>query len=291
MEYHNPNVLVIGLGQIGFSDAEYMTSRGINVDGYDIDQKAVMRAFNHRVIQRQAQTFEGYDYYVICISTHKPENMLLPSLDGLFQIACKLSHEGKKGSLVCIESTITRGVSNRVNQIIRHKMHVVHVPHRFFAKEKEAHGVRQMRVLGGCESCCTKKALHFYRDLLNIPMHIVKPVEIAELSKIVENSHRFMEIAFAEELKMLCEAYDLDFNELRAAINTKWNVKILAAEQGIGGHCLPKDAQMYLDLSAQILKPSIIDSAKAVDNQYKKTVSRKPVLSIIVPATIDVSST
>jgi UDP-N-acetyl-D-mannosaminuronic acid dehydrogenase len=92
---------------------------------------------------------------------------------------------------------------------------------------------------------------------------------LAELSKVIENSHRFMEIAFAEELKMLCDAYSLDFAELRDAVNSKWNVKILEPRKGIGGHCLPKDSQMYVDLTKRVLASSVVDSAKAVDEDYR----------------------
>jgi len=291
MHDHKSNVLIIGLGQIGYNNAEYMSSQGLNVDGYDTNEEAVRRALRDGIIQRETKTFEGYDFYVVCVSTHKPENALLPFLDGIFGIACKLSHEGKRDALVAIESTITKGVSDKVNQIFRHKLHVAHAPHRFYENEKEVHGVRQTRVLGACRTCCMKKALYFYRELLDIPVHVVSSVELAELSKVIENSYRFMEIAFAEELKMFCEAYNLDFDELRAAINSKWNVKILAAKQGIGGHCLPKDTQMYLDLSQRVMKTSLINSAKEVDKHYKVSVARRPDLTIIVPATIDVHAT
>jgi UDP-N-acetyl-D-mannosaminuronic acid dehydrogenase len=262
-------VLIIGLGQIGYSNAEYLKPKRLIVDGYDIDEKAVQRALDHGIIRRKAETLREYDYYMICISTHRPENMFIPFPDGIFSLAHKLSHEGKKGSLVAIESTIAKGTCRKVMEILGHRLHVAHVPHRFYANEKEERGVRQTRVLGGCESCCVAKALHFYRDILDIPLHVASSVEIAELTKIVENSHRFLEIAFAEELKLVCDAYGIDFEELRAAANTKWNVKILEARDGIGGHCLPKDTQMYLDLSRRVVKPSIVDIAKKVDSLYR----------------------
>jgi len=281
---HRHNIVVIGLGQIGYSNAEYMSLHGLNVDGYDISNRTLRRALKDGVIQRSTDTFEGYDYYVICISTHDSENMSSPLLDGLFEIARKLRREGKKDSLVALESTVTKGTSRKMMKILGNKMHLAHVPHRFYAAEKEVHGVRQMRVLGGCRPCCTRKALEFYREVLDIPVHKVNSVEIAELSKLVENSHRFMEIAFAEELKMLCANHNLSFEELRAAVNSKWNVEILEAKQGIHGHCLPKDAQMYLELARQVEAPSIIDSAKKTDEQYKRSLTKSPDIQVIVPA-------
>lgn len=262
-------ILIIGLGQIGYSNAEYMTSIGLNVDGFDINEKAVKRALDNKVIQNGATNFKGYDYYVICISTHMPDNMFMPYLDGLFEIANKISFEGKNDALVCIDSTITRGTSEKIKKILGHRLHVVHVPHRFYVHEKNEHGVRQMRVLGGCESCCIKEARYFYGQLLQVPLHIVSSVDIAELTKIVENSYRYMEIAFAEELKMICDNSGINFKELRNAINTKWNIEILEAKEGIGGHCLPKDSQMFLEFSNNLLVTSMIRAAKLIDQQYR----------------------
>lgn len=266
-------VLVIGLGQIGYSNAEYMTMKGLTVDGYDISEKAVRRALDDQIIRKKASSFEGYDYYIICISTHRPEDMFQPYLDGLFDIAKKLSYEGKPGALVGIDSTITRGTSQKVLEMLRHKMHVVHVPHRFYINEKHDHGVRQTRVIGGCEPCCVEAAKHFYGELLDIPLHPVKSVEVAELCKIVENSYRFMEIAFAEELKMFCDRAAIDFADLRNAINTKWNIKVLEPREGIGGHCLPKDSQMFLNLSKNLIESSLIDAAKKVDGEYRSHIT------------------
>ncbi|MCJ7423724.1 NAD(P)-binding domain-containing protein [Candidatus Bathyarchaeota archaeon] len=284
MRKKEPSILVVGLGQIGYHDAEYMTSRGLNVDGYDIDPKTVQRAIDHGIIRKKAETFEGYDCYVIAVSTHNPTNMLLPSFDALFQTVYRLSIEGKRNALVTIESTVKKGMSRRVEEILGHRLHVAHVPHRFYAMEKEEHGVRQTRVLGGCENCCRRKALRFYQEVLDIPVHIARSIEIAELSKVIENSYRFMEIAFAEELKMFCEAYTLNFTELRDAINSKWNVRILEADHGIGGHCLPKDSQMYVDLTKRALVSSIIDAAKMVDGHYKLRLPQAPSFGMILPS-------
>lgn len=262
-------VLIIGLGQIGYSNAEYMTMKGLAVDGFDINQKAIDRAITDGVIRKRATSFADYDYYIICISTHKPENMFEPYLDGLFEITKRLSEEGKKGALLGIDSTVTRGTSKKIAAILKHRLHVAHTPHRFYINEKHEHGVNQKRVMGGCDTCCEEKANEFYNDILDIPLHVVESIEVAELSKIVENSYRFMEIAFAEELKMFCDRSGINFEELRGAINTKWNIKVLEAKEGIGGHCLPKDSQMFVGLEKNVLDTSIIEAAKHVDNEYR----------------------
>ena len=270
----NPKILVIGLGEIGYHNSEYMTSIGLSVEGYDIDKKAVQRALDAKIIKKEAETFKGYDYYLVCVSTHNPANMSLPYLDGLIGVAEKIASEGKAGALVTIESTIPKGTSRRIINILQHKLHVAHVPHRYFNQEKKDHGVRQLRVLGGCRTCCSLEAIRFYKNILNIPIHTLSSVELAELTKVIENTHRFLEIAFAEEIKMFCDDQDLDFLELRDAVNSKWNENILEAKRGIGGHCLPKDTRMYHELSKHLFKISTISAALQSNEAYEHYVDK-----------------
>lgn len=278
-----PKTLVIGLGQIGFHDAEYITQRGLNADGYDLEKTAIQRALKAKVIRKAAVTFEGYDNYLICVSTHNPENASLPNFNGVLETAMRLSREGKEGSLVAIESTVTKGICNRVLDILQHRLHVAHVPHRFYSEEKKEHGVRQLRVLGGCRPCCTTEAASFYQEILDVPILRVRSVELAELTKVVENAYRFLEIAFAEELKMFCDVQGLDFEELRTAVNSKWNLEILEARQGIGGHCLPKDTQIYFELSKRIAPSGIIASAIQSNKQYERYVKSDLQFRVIPP--------
>jgi UDP-glucose 6-dehydrogenase len=104
---------------------------------------------------------------------------------------------------------------------------------------------------------------------LGIPMHPVPEVEIAELTKIVENAHRYLQIAFAEDLYLYCQANNINFAELRDSLNTKWNVNVLEPREGIGGHCLPKDTKMFLN-SSKSIKSKIIEAAIQVDSEYRK---------------------
>jgi UDP-N-acetyl-D-mannosaminuronic acid dehydrogenase len=246
-----------------------MTSIGLKPDGFDIFPAAVERAVSSGVIQKGATSFEGYDYYLICVSTHNPNDMFVPYLDGVYELAKRLEREGKPGALIGIDSTVPRGTSNKIKEIVKHKLHVAHVPHRLYIGDKEKYGVNCIRVLGVSDECCKKEALHFYQDMLKVPLHVVGSIDIAELTKTVENSYRFLEIAFAEELKMICDNIDVDFEELRKAINTKWNIKILEAQGGIGGHCLPKDSQMVLELSRGAIPTSLLDTAKQIDKHYR----------------------
>ena len=289
-------VLVIGLGQLGLPVAKFIKEQEeFDVYGYDISSKAMDRAQTTAGIKK-ATSFSDFDVYILCISTHKPDDMFSPQIEGLLSIVNKISKEAKNGALVSIESTIPKGTSKKVFEMLNHRLHVAHAPHRWYALEEQEHGVNQVRVIGGVCDCCLKVAMYFYDGKsenmnssssststtsitnekskgkgksLGIPMHPVSDIEIAELSKIAENAHRYLQIAFAEDLYLYCQANNINFSELRDAINTKWNVHILEPREGIGGHCLPKDTKMFLH-SSKSIKSKILQAAIEVDQDYRR---------------------
>jgi UDP-N-acetyl-D-mannosaminuronic acid dehydrogenase len=304
-EYSLNKVLIIGLGQLGLPVAKYIKQRGgFDVYGYDISSKAMDRAQTTAGIKK-ATNFSDFDVYILCISTHKPEDMFSPQIEGLLSIIDKISKEAKNGALVSIESTIPKGTSKKVFEMLNHKLHVAHAPHRWYALEEQEHGVNQVRVIGGVCDCCLKIAMYFYdgrsenmnnssssfsssneekskAKSLGIPMHPVSDIEIAELAKIVENADRYLQIAFAEDLYIYCQANNISFPELRDAVNTKWNVHILEPREGIGGHCLPKDTKMFLQ-SSKSIKSKILQAAIEVDQDYRRYRESRGIHSLIPP--------
>jgi len=285
------NVLVIGLGQLGLPVAKYVKESGFETFGYDIDTLRVENAEKNYGI-KSIERFDDIDVFILCISTHDPNDEYTPYVDGLFSLAQKISREAKNGSLVSIESTVPKGTSKKIFEILNHRLHVAHAPHRWYALEEDVHGVNQIRVIGGVSDCCLKKALQFYdsgnevleltdnitsnkiydtpkNNGLGIPMHPVSEIEIAELTKIIENADRYMQIAFSEDLYLYCQTNNVNFGELREALNTKWNVNILEPRDGVGGHCLPKDTKMFLQ-SAKSIKSKILMAAMEVDQDYRR---------------------
>jgi UDP-N-acetyl-D-mannosaminuronic acid dehydrogenase len=281
-------VLIIGLGQLGLPVARYVKEKGFDTYGYDIDSNATEIAERTAGI-KQALDFSStdFDVFIISVATHKPDDIFSPPIDGILSIADKISREAKKdGALVSIESTIPKGTSTKVFQILNHRLHVVHAPHRWYASEEKEHGVNELRVIGGVCDCCLRVGLQFYGSHdgeqggiypttsasyndLGIAMHPVSEVETAEITKIAENAHRYLQIAFAEELYLYCQANNINFPELRDALNTKWNVEILEPREGIGRHCLPKDTKMFLQ-SSKFARSKILAAAMEVDEDYKR---------------------
>src|SRR4249919_3824655 len=219
-------VVIIGLGQLGLPVAKYVKEHGFDTYGYDINQKTMQSAEANYGI-KQATNFSDFDVLIICVSTHRPDDMFTPQVDGLMSVVEKISREAKAGALISIESTIPKGTSKKVFEKVDHRLHVVHAPHRWYALE-EVHGVNQLRIVGGVSNCCLQHGLNFYDvrppkmmmkplpssvnlfnnlqglaskmdyrittavtvaplRTLSIPMHSVASAEIAELTKIVEN--------------------------------------------------------------------------------------------------------
>ena len=327
-------VVIIGLGQLGLPVAKYVKEHGFDTYGYDINPKTMQSAETNYGI-KQATSFGDFDVLIICVSTHRPDDMFTPQVDGLMSVVEKISREAKTGALISIESTIPKGTSKKVFEKVDHRLHVVHAPHRWYALEEEVHGVNQLRIIGGVSNCCLQHGLNFYdgRELkvlppsppssmpsssssstttttiaetatktismsssatsaasgvlkslsLSIPMHPVSSVEVAELTKIVENAHRYLQIAFAEELYLYCKSNGISFSELRNSLNTKWNVEVLEPRDGIGGHCLPKDTKMFIN-SSKTIRSKILQAAMEIDEDYREYRSKLENTEVKIPA-------
>lgn len=181
--------------------------------------------------------------------------------------------KGSRPKLVSIESTIIPGTSRKIfKELFNEDIPLAHVPHRYWAGDPINYGVRQMRVIGAVDDKSLDIALKFYRDVLDIPLHIVSSVEVAEMAKIAENAYRFMQIVFAEELRMICEDLGLDFFEVREACNTKWNIDMPEARDGVGGHCLPKDTRYLMMLTRY---NRLLKTGFEVDMQYREWLRKK----------------
>ncbi len=161
LSFTSNKVVIIGLGQLGLPVAKYVKEHGFDTYGYDINQKTMQSAEANYGI-KQATNFGDFDVLIICVSTHRPDDMFTPQVDGLMSVVEKISREAKTGALISIESTIPKGTSKKVFEKVDHRLHVVHAPHRWYALEEEVHGVNQLRIVGGVSNCCLQHGLNFY---------------------------------------------------------------------------------------------------------------------------------
>ena len=181
-------VVIIGLGQLGLPVAKYVKEHGFDTYGYDINQKTMQSAEANYGI-KQATNFGDFDVLIICVSTHRPDDMFTPQVDGLMSVVEKISREAKTGALISIESTIPKGTSKKVFEKVDHRLHVVHAPHRWYALEEEVHGVNQLRIVGGVSNCCLQHGLNFYDGREVVPQ--TTETTKAELSEtpLIDNNN------------------------------------------------------------------------------------------------------
>jgi len=251
-------VCVIGLGNVGLPTAYCIHKRGYPVYGYDLDRRKIM-CLNPITAFSDWTSVPPSDIYVICVNTGWKDNE--SDMSNIFDVCNKIAVKEKGNKpLVSIESTVSVGTCRKVAEMFS-GVYVVHVPHRFWAKEPEEHGVVQGRVIGALNHESMAKAKSFYESL-GVHPHSVSSLEVAELVKITENAYRYVQIAFVEQLSLLCEANGIPFEEVRRGANTKWNVNLLEARDGIKGECLPKDIRYLASLGDAPLLQGAIETDK-----------------------------
>jgi len=259
------HVCVMGLGNIGLPVIQHISKIYKQTVGYDISQKAVDVAIKNGVT---ASTELAYaDVYIIAVNTwYRNDHTDMSAIEDCVQKVSNLN----PNALICFESTLAKGTVRTLSK--KYNLSNLAVcPHRWWKQEEDKYGVVQLRVLGALNQESQKNAISFYNSL-GIPLHIVSSLELAELSKIVENSYYYLRIAYAEELKLLCDKNDVDFNELRDAVNTKWNVDMAEVREGIGGECLPKDIQFLISAYPQT---PLLHGAVTADINYRTKLNSK----------------
>ena len=247
-------VCVVGLGTIGMPTIKYIHEHGFEACGYDLTKKSLdgIETFTDWKMVPES------DIYVVAVTSDNVENV------------CREISSRDKSSFVSIESTVRVGTCRKIVETFGLRS-LVHCPHRYWDEDPVNHGVRQLRVIGATNERSLERGLEFYRSL-DIPLHICSTIEIAEMCKIAENAKRFVQIAFSEELKMICEERKIPFDEVRKACNTKWNIEILEARQGIFGSCLPKDIGF---LSRLADRSPLLDGAISTDQNYRKWIKKR----------------
>jgi UDP-N-acetyl-D-mannosaminuronate dehydrogenase len=249
---------VIGLGEIGygtfkgFYDLEDISR--IKTLGTDIDS-LIVTEINRRYFKQVAYTDiqKDADIYIICVLTSKQVYEVFEQIP--------------KGKIVVVESTVDYDVAKYMANSKDHD--VVFFPHRFSKDDAPNHQhFNTPRVMSATSDLAFLVIKELYKFLMKEEDIIkVNDWEIAVLSKIVENTTRFIEIAFAEEMKMMCDYKNIDFTALRNAVNTKWNINIKEARDGIGRHCLPKDILLFKTF---FNNSDFASAAIRTDNNYKE---------------------
>jgi UDP-N-acetyl-D-mannosaminuronic acid dehydrogenase len=264
---------MIGMGYIGLPTASILADRGFEVMGVDIDEKVletiergevhisepglselVSRAVSSGKLRVGSSPVES-DIFLIAVPTPYDRSRGVADLSYIETAVKEVATVLKKGDLVILESTSPVGTTDRVQRWMKSvrgdltfpfeegdesDIRIAYCPERVLPGNTLREMVENDRIVGGASRKCTQKAISFYRSFIE-----GEPVETdarsAEMVKLVENAYRDVQIAFANELSMLCEDAGVDVWKLISLANRHPRVDILRPGCGVGGHCIAVD--------------------------------------------------
>ena len=313
-------VSVIGLGYIGLPTAAVIASRGINVIGVDVNQHAVDTINNGEIHivepdldivvrgvvstgnLRATTTPEPAEVFMIAVPTpfhNSDDGSHKPNLDYIKSAAQAIAPVLVKGNLVILESTSPVGATEKLagwlaearpdlsfpqNKGDTADIKVAHCPERVLPGYVLQELVSNDRVIGGMSKACSDRAVELYQTFVRGEC-VITNARTAEMAKLTENSFRDVNIAFANELSVICDKLKINVWELIKLANRHPRVNILSPGPGVGGHCIAVDPWFIVDScpeEAKIIKQArltndakpfyVIDKITQAADQFKKPV-------------------
>ncbi len=288
---------IIGLGYIGLPTATMFASHGVSVVGVDISQKAIdtINGGKAHIIEpdldqavkeavasgrlKAQLTPVTSDYYIICVPTPFKEKPGIPEPDISYVIdaAEKIAPYLTDGAVIIIESTSPVGTTEAVDEVFRSKgvtakYHLAYCPERVLPGKILHELIHNDRVVGGLTPEAATKAAELYRKFVQGRI-VETTAKAAEMCKLTENSYRDVNIAFANELSLICDKEGIDVYELIDLANLHPRVKILQPGCGVGGHCIAVDPWFIVSRDPENAK--IIHTARLVNNHKADWVVEK----------------
>lgn len=308
----NTKICVLGLGYIGLPTSAIMAAKGFSVLGIDVNPGVVetinngnihiaepdLDLFVRAAVQsgklRASLNPEPSDVFIIAVPTPFKDGKI-PDLSYVEQATRAICPVLKKGNLVILESTSPPRTCEEVIAPILKKagfkageeIFVAHCPERVLPGQIMREVVENDRVIGGITPESAEKALELYSTFVQGQIHTTDSTT-AEMVKLVENSFRDVNIAFANELSIICESLNLNVWELIKLANLHPRVNILRPGPGVGGHCIAVDPWFIVDScpkEARLIKTArLVNDGKPafVVNRIKQAANRfkEPVIGI-----------
>ena len=295
IEKKEAKICVIGLGQVGLPTALTFCRSGYTVIGHDINKSLISNLSSKKspfyepgldnfliesvdskkflLTDNLVDAVEKSDVIIVCVATPITTD-IRPDLSYLENVCRSLSQFSLVNKLIIIESSIPPGTFEGLVVPILTQQNKLgtefwasFVPERLAPGHAFAEIQTTSRVIGYVDKDSGMLAKELYEKIVKGDV-LLAPVQVAEISKLVENTYRDVNVAFANEVSMICEEYGIDVSELIKICNSHPRVKLLSPGPGVGGPCLPKDP--YLLLNPQGKKPIIsriiLEARKINDN-------------------------
>lgn len=285
---YNKKVCVVGLGYIGLPSSALLASKGYDVHGVDVSQRVIDTINDGKIhivepdldVYVQAAVRSGKlkasltpteaDVFVLAVPTPFHEGYV-PNIDYVLSATRTIAPYVKPGSIVILESTSPVGTTNRVAEVLEElgvkieDVFIAHCPERVLPGRIMVELTENDRIVGGINKDATRKAAEFYRTFVTGEV-LETDAKTAEMAKLTENASRDVNIAFANELSILCEQEGIDVWELISLANRHPRVNILQPGCGVGGHCIAVDPWFIVDMGGE--NASLIKEAR-MKNDYK----------------------
>ncbi len=282
-------VVTIGLGYIGLPTSALIASNGIQVCGVDVNSKvveiinqgkihivepeldkAVEKAVKEGFLKATTKAVESDTYLVVVPTPFKEKNE--PDISYVEAATRGIIPLLKEGDLYIIESTSPVGTTEKMRELIyqerpelKDKLYIAYCPERVLPGNVMYELVHNDRVIGGVDEKSTQKAIDFYKQFVKGELHKTN-AKTAEMCKLTENSSRDVQIAFANELSLICDKAGINVWELINLANKHPRVSILQPGCGVGGHCIAVDP--YFITADFPSEAKIIGKAREINN-YK----------------------
>ncbi|HED7347495.1 TPA: UDP-N-acetyl-D-mannosamine dehydrogenase [Campylobacter coli] len=298
-------ICVIGLGYIGLPTAAVFASRKVKVLGVDINQQAVdtinqgkihiveseLDILVHAVVKdgylKAATSPDEADAFIIAVPTPFKGEDHEPNLDYIKAASKSVAKVLKKGNLVILESTSPVGATEQMAKWLADErpdltfphqtgeesdIKIAHCPERVLPGQVIRELVENDRIIGGMTQQCTEQAVSLYKIFVQGEC-IKTNARTAEMAKLTENSFRDVNIAFANELSILCDKLDINVWELINLANRHPRVNILQPGCGVGGHCIAVDPWFIVHQNPNEAK--MIKTAREVNDDKPNFVIQK----------------
>lgn len=282
-------VVTIGLGYIGLPTSALIANGGVKVYGVDVNpkvveiinqgkihivepelDKAVEKAVKRGFLTAATRAIEADTYLIVVPTPFKEKNE--PDISYVEAATKGIIPLLKEGDLYIIESTSPVGTTEKMQELIyaerpelKDKIYISYCPERVLPGNVMYELVHNDRVIGGIDEKSTQKAVAFYKQFVKGKLHKTN-ARTAEMCKLTENSSRDVQIAFANELSLICDKADINVWELINLANKHPRVNILQPGCGVGGHCIAVDP--YFIVADFPVESQIIGKAREINN-YK----------------------
>jgi UDP-N-acetyl-D-mannosaminuronic acid dehydrogenase len=288
-------ICVVGLGYIGLPTSALLANNGYEVYGVDIDKNAVdtinqgkihivepdLDKYVKNAVESKnliASTTPNYaDVFIIAVPTPFHAGFI-PNIDYVIDATKAIAPFIKDNNLIILESTSPIGTTEKIAEVLKGEhinidnIHIAHCPERVLPGHIMRELVENDRIVGGITKQATTLAADFYREFVKGSV-LETTAKTAEMAKLTENSFRDSNIAFANELSVLCDTFDIDVWELIELANKHPRVNILQPGCGVGGHCIAVDPWFIVHAGGSDAK--MIRTAREVNTYKTKWVIEK----------------